>query len=69
MEAGHRIDGARSHHHDAPAMVTHPLQHLLDRPLPDLSFPSSQGDVFRFRQYVGQRPLVLFFYIRNSTPG
>ena len=51
------------------AMVTHPLQHLLDRPLPDLSFPSSQGGVLRFRQFVGARPLVLFFYIRNSTPG
>lgn len=50
-------------------MVTHPLQHLLDRPLPDLSFLSSQGGVFAFRQFVGRKPLVLFFYIRNSTPG
>jgi peroxiredoxin len=51
------------------AMAMHPLQHLLDRPLPDLSFLSSQGGTFALRQFVGQRPLVLFFYIRNSTPG
>jgi len=50
-------------------MTTHPLSKLLDRPLPDLSFPSSQGGTFSFRQFVGVRPLVLFFYIRNSTPG
>ena len=50
-------------------MTTHPLSNLLDRPLPDLSFPASQGGSFAFRQFVGVRPLVLFFYIRNSTPG
>jgi len=50
-------------------MVTNPLSNLLDRPLPDLSFQSSQGGVFALRQFVGVRPLVLFFYIRNSTPG
>ena len=50
-------------------MGSHPLQHLLDRPLPDLEFPSSVGGSFRLRQFVGERPLALFFYIRNSTPG
>lgn len=50
-------------------MDSSPLSRLLDRPLPDLTFPSSQGGVFGFRQFVGVRPLVLFFYIRNSTPG
>lgn len=50
-------------------MTSHPLQHLLDRPLPDLAFPSSVGGTFRFRQHVGDRPLALFFYILNGTPG
>jgi len=50
-------------------MSPHPLEQLLERPLPDLSLPSSHGGEFRFRQFVGERPLVLFFYIRNSTPG
>ena len=50
-------------------MATHPLQRLLDRPLPDLTLPSSHGGAFALRQFVGVRPLVLFFYIRNATPG
>jgi len=54
---------------DARPMSPHPLEHLLERPLPDLSLPSSHGGEFRFRQFVDERPLVLFFYIRNSTPG
>jgi peroxiredoxin len=49
-------------------MAAHPLQHLIDRPIPDLALPSSAGE-FRLRQFVGRRPLVLFFYIRNATPG
>ena len=50
-------------------MASHPQSYLLDLPLPDDSFPSRQGATFGFRQFVGVRPLVLFFYIRNSTPG
>ena len=49
--------------------MAHPLHHLIDRPLPDLSFPSTQGEPFHLRRYVGERPLALFFYIRNGTPG
>jgi hypothetical protein len=39
---------------------------LIDRPLPDLTFPSTHGD-FAFRGHVGVRPMVLFFYVRNGT--
>ena len=50
-------------------MAAHPLDALIERPLPDLELPSSAGGPFRFRGYVGERPLVLFFYILNGTPG
>ena len=42
---------------------------MIDRPVPDLALPSSQGGLFRLRGRVGVGPLVLFFYIRNATPG
>jgi peroxiredoxin len=42
---------------------------LLDRELPDLELPSSDGGTFRLRGRVGVGPLVLFFYLRNGTPG
>jgi peroxiredoxin len=42
---------------------------LLDREIPDLALPASTGDTFRFRGQVGRGPLVLFFYIRNASPG
>lgn len=42
---------------------------MLDRPVPDLALPSSQGATFGLRSRVGLGPLVLFFYIRNGTPG
>lgn len=50
-------------------MVAHPLAHLIDQPVPDLALPSSLGGEMSFRQFVGQRPLALFFYILNGTPG
>jgi len=50
-------------------MAAHPLQSLVDRPIPDLALPSTSGGEFRFRQFVGSRPLVLFFYILNGSPG
>ena len=50
-------------------MAGHPLQHLLDRPLPDLELPATPGETFRLRQHVGDRPLALFFYILNGSPG
>jgi peroxiredoxin len=39
------------------------------RPVPDLSLPSTIGDRFHLRSRVGRGPLVLFFYIRNASPG
>jgi hypothetical protein len=59
---GARVDNAAS-------MVAHPLETLIERPIPDLELPSSAGGTFRFRRYIGERPLVLFFYILNGTPG
>jgi hypothetical protein len=41
----------------------------IGRPVPDLSLPSSQDGTFSLRSRVGVGPLVLFFYIRNATPG
>ena len=46
-----------------------PAIDILDQPVPDLELPSSQGGRFRLRSRVGVGPLVLFFYIRNATPG
>ena len=42
---------------------------LLDLELPDLELPSSQGGTYRLRGHVGIGPQVLFFYLRNGTPG
>jgi len=42
---------------------------LLDHELPDLELASSDGGPFRLRGRVGLGPLVLFFYLRNGTPG
>jgi len=52
-------------HGMAPAA---PLESLLDQPVPDLTLPSTIGP-FGFRRFAGVRPLVLFFYLRNGTPG
>ena len=42
---------------------------LLDQPVPDLTLPASNGESFRLRGRVGVGPLVLFFYVRNASPG
>ena len=41
---------------------------LLDRELPDLELPGTAGP-FRLRARVGAGPQVVFFYVRNGTPG
>jgi len=51
------------------SVAAHPLQALIDRAIPDLALPASDGTEFRFRQFVGRQPLVLFFYLFNGTPG
>jgi peroxiredoxin len=45
------------------------LDELLGRPLPDLALPDALGGSYRLRQFVPNRPLVLFFYVMNGTPG
>ena len=42
---------------------------ILSQPLPDLALLDAHGREFRLRQFVGQKPLVLFFYILNGSPG
>ena len=42
---------------------------MLDRAVPDLTLESSTGAPFPLRSRVGVGPLVLFFFIRNGTPG
>ncbi len=44
-------------------------EELVDTLVPDLALPSSAGGEFRLRSRIGSGPLVLFFYIRNGTPG
>ena len=45
------------------------IEDLVDLPIPDLELPSTTGGKFRFRGFVGVSPLVLFFYLRDGTPG
>jgi len=45
------------------------LDELLGRPMPDLTLADARGEPWRLRQFVPRRPLVLFFYIMNGTPG
>ena len=58
-------------HSDTLPSVTGPSESgdLIGRPLPDLTLPDSRGAPYRLRQFVGHRPLVLFFYVLNGTPG
>ena len=49
--------------------TSEPRDSLLSQPLPDLGLPDASGREFRLRQFVGHRPLVLFFYILNGSPG
>ena len=42
---------------------------LLDQLVPDVSLPGSDGQILRFRGRQGVGPLVLFFYLRNASPG
>ena len=42
---------------------------LVGTPVPDLALAASSGGLFELRSRVGAGPLVLFFFIRNGTPG
>ena len=46
-----------------------PPESLLGRPMPDLALPDSRGTDYRLRGHIPHRPLVLFFYVLNGTPG
>ena len=50
-------------------MTAQPYEALVERPIPDLRLAATDGTLYAVRQHVGHRPLVLFFYIRNGTPG
>jgi len=45
------------------------LDELLGLPIPDLALADTGGAEYRLRQFIPLRPLVLFFYIMNGTPG
>jgi len=50
-------------------MTTPRPEDLLDRLIPDVALTGSDGAVHRFRGNVGRGALVLFFYVRNASPG
>ena len=52
-----------------PRVTAPTLDDLLGRPLPDLTLLDPLGASYRLRQFVPHRPLVLFFYVMNGTPG
>ena len=45
------------------------LADLVGQPLPDLSAPAPDGQLFALRGRTGIGPLALFFYVHNGTPG
>lgn len=42
---------------------------LVQQPAPDLTLIAPDGSPWRIRQFVGVRPLVLFFFIHSGTSG
>ena len=42
---------------------------MVELPIPDMTLTANDGRPYPLRQRVGQGPQVLFFYIRNGTPG
>ena len=42
---------------------------LLGEPLPAITLPDPDGRPYPLRRHVGHAPLVMFFIIRNGTPG
>jgi hypothetical protein len=65
VSEGRRIPSAT-----LPRVTAPPLPDgLLGRPLPDLTLPDAHGADYRLRQFIPNKPLVLFFYVLNGTPG
>jgi len=42
---------------------------MVGHAIPDLTLPDHDGAPFSLRSHVGHGAQVLFFYIRNGTPG
>ena len=42
---------------------------LVGQQAPELSLPDTDGHAYPLRRHVGHAPLVVFFIIRNGTPG
>ena len=42
---------------------------LVGQQVPELSLPDTDGHPYPLRRHVGRAPLVVFFIIRNGTPG
>ncbi|MCA1729859.1 MAG: peroxiredoxin [Actinobacteria bacterium] len=36
---------------------------------PDFSLPTQSGQMLSLKNFIGERPIVLFFYPKNDTPG
>jgi thioredoxin-dependent peroxiredoxin len=36
---------------------------------PDFTLPSQSGEMVRLRDFIGNKPVVLFFYPKDDTPG
>ena len=45
------------------------MEELVGQPAPEISLNDTEGRPYPLRQHVGHSPLVLFFIIRNGTPG
>lgn len=58
---------ARSQLESIDAGETH-LIHA-GQPAPDFSLPDADMDMFDLRDLLGRRPFVLYFYIKDGTPG
>ena len=39
------------------------------QPAPDFSLPDADMDMFDLRALLGRQPFVLYFYIKDGTPG
>lgn len=58
---------ARSQLESMHAAEAHVIQ--AGQPAPDFSLPDADMDMFDLRDLLGRRPFVLYFYIKDGTPG
>jgi hypothetical protein len=67
--ASARLSPARGLDYRPPMESPGRPEDLVGRQVPDLTLTNSHGAPFALRSRIGRGPLVLFFYIRNGTPG